>query len=404
MRIRSSFDDQSLYRSRGRPAADGQLYRRLLRLLLAMVLVIAVMRQAANPRIYEVFFTAPPVAADFAANQGQAATPVTPAQSAGGGAGEATAEPALAQEPAPAQEAVDQIVAALDVATNKRLMQALAQARATERPPDRLDLPEELVNALDTAAREAGLSGPEPVPLPQVQEALDRWALQRVDPAAIWKASDTLAFYRLLDEPTPAWLARQYALQASVTSLLQQPEVYQHRRVMVPATVARAIRRQAAENPFGVSDYWELWLRPRDGSDHPLVFFTREVTPEIAQVPADAALLDGPVVWADGVYLKRLAHRSAGGGELSPALVGTLHSVSASVATAAPAEPAAAPSGWLLVGLAALIGFSAVLLIAYQNRKLSDRTGALRRAATAPPPEFLHSLDDSRDGQAGAAP
>src|SRR5690606_4530742 len=130
--------------------------------------------------------------------------PVTPAQSAGGGGGETTVEPA------PDQETLDRLVAALDEATNKRLMQALAEARATERPPDRLDLPVELVSALEAAAREAGISGPEPVPMPLVQEALDRWALQRVDPAAIWKAADTLAFYRLLEEPTPAWLARQH--------------------------------------------------------------------------------------------------------------------------------------------------------------------------------------------------
>lgn len=385
MRIHSSFDNPNRYRPRGRGAASDQPYRHLLRLLLAMVLVIAVMRQAGNPRIYEVFFTAPPTAAEFVDHPGQDAIP---AQAA---AAESAVDPQL-------QAAADRTVAALDEATNKRLLQAFAAARAAGRPLDRSALPDDLRAALEPAAPAAQLEGAEVLPLPQLEAALDRWALQRVDPAAIWKAADTLAFYRLLEDPAPAWLAGQSGVQASVTALLQQPEVYRNQRIVIPATVARAIQRQAAENPFGVSEYWELWLRPRDGSDHPLVLFVREVTPEIAQVPADAALLDGPAVWADGVYLKRLAHRSASGGELSPALVGKVHSLAAE---AAPAEPAApAPSGWLLVTLAALIGFSAALLIVIQHRRQADRLRALRRAAT--PPDW-QLVDDHRGDRNGAA-
>ena len=393
MRIHASFDDQ--HRSRRRGATAGQPYRRLLRLVLAMVLVILVMRQAANPRIYEVFFAAPPTAPDALTAGGN---PSGSLPAANGDVGEAAAAPTPQH-----QAASDQTIAALDAATNGRLMQVLAEARAAGRLPDRADLPQDLLTTLEAAAREAGRSGPEPVHWAALQESLDRWALQRVDPAAVWKAVDALAFYRLLEDPAPTWLSRQNGVQASVTALLQQPDAYRHRRIVVPATVARAIQRPAAENPFGVNDYWELWLRPRDGSDHPLVLFTREVTPEIAQVPADAALLDGPAVWTDGVYLKRLAHRSAAGGELSPALVGKIHPLAAEVA-AAPVEPAPpAPGGWWLVGLAALIGCSAALLIAVQNRRQANRLRALRRAALDAHPQLLPPFEDDRSDRNGAA-
>lgn len=358
-----------------------------------MVLVIAVMRQAANPRIYEVFFTAPPAAVE-AALTGPPPAMAEPAVTGGSATEAADGETQLA---------IDRTVAAQDESTNKRLMQLLAEARREGRLPADDDLQEELIAPLQAIAAAAGLAAADPVPWTQLQAALDRWAVQQVDSAAVWKASDTPAFYRLLEDPAPTWLSRENGVQASVTALLQQPETYLHRRIVVPATVARAIQRPAAENPFGIRDYWELWLRPRDGSDHPLVLFTHQVTPEIAQVPADAALLDGPAVWTDGVYLKRLAHRSASGGELSPALVGKVHSLAAEVA-AKPAEPdRPAPSGWLLVMLAAVIGLTAALWIAVQNRRQAERLRALRRAAIESRPQLPQILSEDHGDRSGGS-
>ena len=60
MRIPSQFNESSLYGRGKRPPPDStQSYRRLLRLLVALVLVVMVMRQASRPQMYEVFFGDP---------------------------------------------------------------------------------------------------------------------------------------------------------------------------------------------------------------------------------------------------------------------------------------------------------------------------------------------------------
>ena len=56
MRIPSQFNEDSLYRRGGRSAQPAQSYRRLLRLVLGLALVVVIMRQASRPEIYQAFF------------------------------------------------------------------------------------------------------------------------------------------------------------------------------------------------------------------------------------------------------------------------------------------------------------------------------------------------------------
>jgi hypothetical protein len=402
MRIPSSFTDDNLYRQRGRRSVGNSPQRRLLRLLLAMALVIAVMRQAGNPRIYELFFSAPPNNVDTAAAGalGSGHRVVTIASTTAG----------RSDEPAAETLPLDRTVAALDEATIKQLIATLADERrrvpTDQHDRDTLALPPDLIQRLNQAAQSAGDIGPsadiersdidppdmdwsDGVLVQRLQAALDRWAIDRLDPGAIWKDSDTLAFYRLLEDPAPAWLRQQTAAGAGVTSLLQQPEIYLHGRVTLPGSVARAIRRDAAVNPFGVSEYWELWLRPRDGSEQPLVFFTASVPEEIARIDATASLPDGPPVWVDGLFIKRLAYQSAEGRQLTPAIVGSLFPMQSSQAaqpaiTAQPGQSPSQPSIWTLLALSALVGITISLLIYYQTRKAALRMRALRQSAGLP--------------------
>jgi hypothetical protein len=235
--------------------------------------------------------------------------------------------------------------------------------------------------------------------LSRLQSALDRWAIARVDPAAVWKGVDTLGFYRLLEDG-PGRRPDDAASRTSITSLVQQPDVYLRRRVVLPASVARAIRRTAAKNPFGVQDYWEVWLRPRDGSERPFVMFTREVSTAIAAIGPDAALTEGPPVWVDGVFLKRIAYQSSLGRELAPAIVGIVHEPSSDSSNlpAARTSPSST-EGWLLVAFSAVIGFSAAALVFFQSGKAIARSRALRQKTRPPVPPILASLDqaDRRD-------
>jgi len=239
----------------------------------------------------------------------------------------------------------------------------------------------------------------DPTVVREILRELDRWAIGRVDPAAVWKGVDALAFYRLMDRQAIANQRDSEAVRASVISLLQQPEVYLRRRVLLPGRVVRAIRRDAKPNPFGVAEYWELWLRPEDGSERPWVLFTAEVPPAVEAIPADQTAPAGPSVWAEGIYLKRLAYRSTLGSELAPAIVGVLLSVAEPVGASSPAasdDGADRRSAWVLLA-ATVVGGGLGAWIFVHSVRTSRRASAVRRATLGDAAGFLKSLSLETD-------
>jgi hypothetical protein len=380
----------------------------LMRLVLAMILVIAVMRQAGNPRIYEAFF--PPSGVDTVA-KAPATMPIPIARLGGDGVINGDGVPGIALDKTISGR-LDQTLVELGDEQAAELMTQLGRWRTaggvetpvlSEEWSDRLD--DAFIRAGQSSDNLSGENASEPPEwtaapiLSRLQSALDRWAIARVDPAAVWKGVDTLGFYRLLEDD-PGRRPDDAASRTSITSLVQQPDVYLRRRVVLPASVARAIRRTAAKNPFGVQDYWEVWLRPRDGSERPFVMFTREVSTAIAAIGPDAALTEGPPVWVDGVFLKRIAYQSSLGRELAPAIVGIVHEPSSDSSNlpAARTSPSST-EGWLLVAFSAVIGFSAAALVFFQSGKAIARSRALRQKTRPPVPPILASLDqaDRRD-------
>jgi hypothetical protein len=416
MRIPSSFTEDNLYSRHKRRTKGQSPHRRLMRLGLAMILVIAVMRQAGNPRIYEVFFPAidaPPVSrgpADLTPER------MYPAES-GRADGEGPTVPRTEYfEDAKLLARLQKMLFVLGDDKNALLMEGLASARAewSGQAVSSEDQPwpqawRDQLNAAFLQAADEPEANDRPAPIPalepppdwddsstvaHLQIALDRWAIARVDPAAVWKGVDALGFYRLL-ENDPNRIADAVASRTSVTSLVQQPDVYLHRRVVLPASVARVILRPAAKNPFGVSQYWEVWLRPRDGSERPFIAFTSEVSPEIAAIPADTTLADGPMVWIDGVFLKRIAYQSSLGRELAPAIFGKLHEPESSLALPTAAS-SVSPEGWVLFAVSASIGCSAAAFIFFFSGKGIARSRQLRQKTVPATPQFLAHFDDSR--------
>jgi hypothetical protein len=380
----------------------------LMRLVLAMILVLAVMRQAGNPRIYEAFF--PPSGVDTVA-KAPATMPIPIARLGGDGVINGDGVPGIALDKTISGR-LDQTLVELGDEQAAELMTQLGRWRTaggvetpvlSEEWSDRLD--DAFIRAGQSSDNLSGENASEPPEwtaapiLSRLQSALDRWAIARVDPAAVWKGVDTLGFYRLLEDD-PGRRPDDAASRTSITSLVQQPDVYLRRRVVLPASVARAIRRTAAKNPFGVQDYWEVWLRPRDGSERPFVMFTREVSTAIAAIGPDAALTEGPPVWVDGVFLKRIAYQSSLGRELAPAIVGIVHEPSSDSSNLPTARTSpSSTEGWLLVAFSAVIGFSAAALVFFQSGKAIARSRALRQKTRPPVPPILASLDqaDRRD-------
>jgi len=397
---------------------------------LAMALVIAVMRQAGNPAIYEPFFGQPSPGEPVAQSPGEAAQWSGEAPASGPVAESAAPDPALLDTLRRVVDSLgDQNVGELMVMVDSALADVAAESltQSSDQRGERSfsddpagtpsgresRLPgmwgERLSSALQQAAASAGLAEnggeveradldwSDRETLWALRFAMDRWALGRVDQSSVWKGTDRLAFYRFM-KIAPASLSGDRPTRASVVSLLQQPDVYLHRTVAVTASVARAIPHKGTGNPFGIEEYWELWLRPRDGGERPLVLFVGEVSPEIRRVGPDASLVDGPTISAEGVYLKRLAYRSASGSELAPAIVGraiALQSQSSAIVSP-PAPVGERPGGWFLVAISVMIGLFVGLLVFVRSRQYGARIRSLRRAAQPSTIEAFKSSDDAR--------
>lgn len=402
MRISSALNADNLYRRRRASEAKLRPYRRLLRLGLAGILVALVMREVGNPAIYRVFL--PPD--DPVGQRGPA--PVTRVLAAADqslpdtSSNSASAARVAAPDKA-LRERLRYVVDSLTDEDAMRMIGLLSKPRETSpsAAPDQQSDMATANQARDLAGDAAWLhswvaDADDPAVARGLQRELDLWAIDRVDAAAVWKGDDSAAFYRFLDPSAiDAW-RDQPALQASIISLIQQPEVYLKQRVMLGGSVARAIRRTARTNPFGIEEYWELWLRPADASERPWILFTASVPPAVAAIPADQTVEEGPAVWAEGIYLKRIAYRSAAGKELAPAIIGILLTTEGvhPVRADSPAAPVAGRELWWLAG-AVLVGLSVAALLFIPSYRSAKRSAASRRAAGPGANPFLDSLSDA---------
>jgi hypothetical protein len=181
-----------------------------------------------------------------------------------------------------------------------------------------------------------------------------------------------------------------------VLPLLQQPDVFRHQLVLVRGHLARAERITARENPYEIADYWQLWLRPIDGADRPLVAIVRAVPDPIAAVGAAATVQQGPPVAIVGRFLKRLAYQSAMGADLAPVIVGRLAALPPSPSAAAPAASDDDPDRhwrWL-VAMACLVGFALAAVPMWRTSVMNRRVRLLRTQRRKQPDAFLSQLGE----------
>jgi len=372
MRIASALNNDSLYRRTREKRPEPSPYRRLLRLIFALVLVLAVMKQAGKPQVYRIFFSEPAKRLD----EERKAVERSLAEFADSSDPEAFA---LSATP------LTKTIAAISDERRTQLAAALA-ARATGATADPGSA--ELANALRIAATDAGESLQSPpaesllasaVDSMRLQVALDDFYLAKTNDGATWKATDDDAFYRSLQSPTPIGSGARSVKLASVISLLQQPDVYRLRPVSVSGRVARVNRQTSKQNVFGVADYWEVWLQPRDGSDRPVAFYTATLPVEISTFDGAPYVNDGPVIDVEGTYLKRIAFRSQRGSELAPAIVGRVTSTPSPLGLTSATlaiEPAneTVPWPWLIAAIVFGIATAAAIMVSTRlaNRKLRD--------------------------------
>ncbi len=313
---------------------------------------------------------------------------------------------------APVSDRVQELASQLDGITSEQRRQAKIPAAALDRWRAAMR---------DEATTARGLA---PAFTKPVLEALDEAAMDRVVDGSVWRSADFDAFYRLLDRATHESVtessnkASSPAVRVGVVPLLQQPAVFRGQRVRISGTVARAQRITARENNFGIVDYWQLWIRPGNGVDRPLVAIVPRVSDAIAAVDSDATLEAGPTAELVGTFIKRLAYQSSAGADLAPVIIGRLENASSGqssrsgVADLAPGdtEPAGTktpgsadrPSDnelrWRLAGtvaVACLLGVGLAAFITWRTTVATRHSRQLRRIGRPSSNEFLSELKRS---------
>ncbi|WP_145168691.1 hypothetical protein [Rubripirellula lacrimiformis] len=357
--------------------------RRLFRLVIGLALVVVVMKQASQEAVYRPFF-------------GGASTVdqnPPPGYRIGGGNGQL-------------EIPMNQAASKLDAVSADD-----AQALAGGGQPER-GLPDDDLLASDLLAKD----------------------LAKVVDGSVWRGGDNDALYRLLDRATR--YPDAYSIQAAypraaptapsdgdsqsgvsrvaVVPLLQQPDVFRGHRVAIAGKVSRAQRIESGPNDFGISGYWQVWLRPIDGADRPFVAIVPKVTSRIAAVGPDATLEDGPPAQLVGVFLKRLAYQSSVGADLAPVIVGRLHAEQDSEGSnrangngpqandSDPSQQGLGGAVWAAIAAACVLGVLLAAFATWRSRLMTQHGRQLRAAGRPTNDSFLQQLstngDDKADG------
>lgn len=417
MRIPSQFNEDSLYRRGPRSSQSVQSYRRLLRMVLGLALVVVVMRQASKPGIYRVFFGGGPAGPVLQTEYGSSTL-----LHEDEGVGFHPPVVVNAQD----RKIANSLVADLARSDQNLWMVALTrwqQGKLVPEFPSTAGLVAEQIESLesiesgrriewlgmlqalsDRAALGDAESAEDLVPKESQKAkvaaflaALDDAADARVIDGSVWRSGDFDAFYRYLDQSSgfsPAGLAA-----TGVLPLLQQPDVFRGELLRVQGTVARAEEMEAAENVFGIESYWQLWLRPADGADRPIMVIVPAVGEVVAAVRQDGIEKEGPPVMVAGRFLKRLAYTSAMGADLAPVVVGRLVASEPMPAKELPEENESSIGGRLLVTVAvaslAGLGFA---VIGVWRTTVAARDGRRLRTAYRENPDFA-DLELAQAGQ-----
>lgn len=389
MRIPTGLHSGSLYRQKRVKTPESSAFRRLLRLVLALVLVIAVMNQAGKPEAYRIFFSEPPKTVVVTPEPPEISS-IDFADSEGGDGSTTELEP------------LDGTIAILSAEERSELIRTMTRSRNQANAATSIAADHELNQTLRDAAQQAG----DPFDVDEshnpladrntrlrIQAALDLSFLENVNDGSTWKKADNEAFYRLLESGGHIGSNPAKPRRAGVVLMLQQPEVYLHQPIVMTAKVARVAKVNARSNDFGIQQYWELWLHPSDGSERPVAFYSSTVPDEVAKLVEFAYAANGPNIEIEGLYLKRLAFQSQSGSELAPAIVGRIASYEASPSLLPAATSSQSSTPWAaLVLLAAIVGIGLAIGIMVASKVSSQRLRNARRIHQPSRASYLHSL------------
>ncbi|WP_168563660.1 hypothetical protein [Crateriforma spongiae] len=343
MRIPSQLDQDGLYpmpgrrfaASGGRPGG-GQSWRKVIRLAIALALVLVVMGRAADPKYYRVFFPESPQKVAFAASEQPAIRPDSPQQS-------------------PSGNAVDEAIAGHGDA-----------AEAPMAKPELLDSGSDPVAETEPSSRES-LKGAGNVSDEELAQMLER-----VVDGATWRGEDNEAFRTLRAIADRA--SAEDAAEIGVLPLLQQPDLYRGSKVRIRG---KAVRCDVVE------DYFQIWIKPADGTNRPALAIVNHVPGSLRKL-SGGTYTNGPELEVIGRFIKRLAYRSGKGADVVPVVIGRIDQIERSaVPDALSASNASTPISagtWIWFAAASAAGVLLAAGIFWHSQRQSRRIREQRQS------------------------
>lgn len=235
---------------------------------------------------------------------------------------------------------------------------------------------------------------------PMDQTELDR-RISRVVDGSVWRSEDADALYYMLG--TAQDIDPSDAARVAIVPLLQQPDVYRGQGIRLRGNVMRSEPVVAAENEFGIAKYWNLWIRPDDGGDRPLLAVVEDVGSRIEAIgQGDDPAIEPVQVHVVGRFLKRLAYRSSIGADLAPVIVGI--AVVADEQTSriqnVEEQPAVTQTRMVLgIVLSCVIGLALAGIAMWRTAVSARHARSLRQKGSDRSVAFLQRLDEAGDSE-----
>ena len=423
MRIPSQFDDDNLYRKKIPRGESVRTFRKLIRLTLGLALVVVVMLQAAKPAVYRPFFGHLPAKSGGAAANLPSAlakrTQVSMPENA-----KAKQTHYSPEDRQIANQLILQLSRKEQVSWTVTLSRSLRGLKIEKLPDSIATTAQKLkfdpyMGPAERAVWEYAiqdLAGTAPAPKADSQygraqqnallAALDEAAENRVIDGSVWRSDDFDSFYRSLDAASQ--LPNLGTATVGALPLLQQPDVFLNQTVTIHGTVALVEKIKATENPYGIKDYWQLWVKPAEGADRPIVAVVPDVPRSISeQMGTQIAAVDGAQVSVVGKFLKRLAYKSGAGADLAPVVIGriTYAPFAEGEQTTTPnagAPPVSTSKFWLIASISCIAGVGLAMLLMWRTSVLAKQSRQLRAAYRQDPEEFLKGLGDQSPNRPSA--
>jgi hypothetical protein len=182
--------------------------------------------------------------------------------------------------------------------------------------------------ALEAAAQGTAVSGEQLANLQRFQQSLDLLNLNLVRDDAPLRPDENEIYFRLMNAARHASAAElQQRLVKGVTYLQMYKQSHHYRGdvLSVRGVVRGAWRVRAANNPWGIENYYVFWIHPEGGPNAPIIVHLLSLPEGFPKVKDRS--LDGTLtklaedVQVTGFFLKRQAYLAADGTRTAPLLL-----------------------------------------------------------------------------------